>query len=148
MENIIIIIIMAKNCTGVSYPRKYVENMSLAEAHKVEREYQKRRRDLRRDPRLVLLDGDEIRHVIKKTRDNERSVWKAKVQKDGEVGTINFIFHELICARLCLFAQSHYRQIRPSRTSNCNAWSECEILRGGKWQTMEFLPLINILGHN
>ena len=145
-----------QNTAGVTSPRKYVLNMSLEEAHRRDADARGKQRDLRRNPLFVLLDGEEIRHVIKKSSVNERSVWKAKVQKRGseEDGTwdISFLFHDLISPRLSTFAQSHYKQIRPKntesgRTHHCNAWKECEIFRGGEWQSMEFLPLVDRVDH-
>ena len=137
---------MTTNSIGVSYPRNWVLGMTPAEAHKADKDLQRQRRDLRRNPQLVFQDGDEIRHVIKESPTNERSVWKTKVQKGGD-GNISFLFHDLTVPRISSFAQSHYKQIRPEnteggRTFHCNAWNECEIFREDEWQSMEFLDLV------
>jgi hypothetical protein len=89
---------------------------------------------LNRDPRLLFHDGQLITHKIP-----DHSIW---------IGVYNKIQNRFVCINngvsyrsLNQFTVNHYRNDRPDRKSDNNAWLECECDINGAWVSTYQLPL-------
>ena len=85
-----------------------------------------------RDARKRFVDGQKIRHMC------GNSVW---------IGVYNSDKNSIICngfeyiggSPLNKFAVMHYKKARPDRTSNVNAWTDCECEEHGVWVSTDRL---------
>jgi len=78
----------------------------------------------KRDMRKIFVDGQEIRHNIKKIN----NTWTGKYNL-----TENKIYYDVKSYKTPSgFARDHYKLIRPERRS-VNGWDECETENNGKW---------------
>ena len=89
---------------------------------------------LNRDARLLFHDGQLIMHKIP-----GHSIW---------VGVYNKTLNRIVCTNngvsyksLNQFTVNHYRNYRPERVENNNAWLECECDINGAWVSTYQLPL-------
>ena len=83
-----------------------------------------------RDMAKCFTNGQRIRHTIgiNKTWTGTYDSSKNKILYDGKTLSLN------------KFAESHYESERPDRTSNVNAWKECECEVDEKWISTYTLP--------
>jgi hypothetical protein len=83
-----------------------------------------------RDMAKCFTNGQRIRHTIgiNKTWTGTYDSSKNKIVYDGKTLSLN------------KFAESHYESERPDRTSNVNAWKECECEVDEKWISTYTLP--------
>jgi hypothetical protein len=83
-----------------------------------------------RDMAKCFTNGQRIRHTIgiNKTWIGTYDSSKNGIVYDGKILTLN------------KFASNHYSLERPDRTSNVNAWKECECEVDGKWISTYSLP--------
>ena len=78
-----------------------------------------------RDMKKIFVEGQEIRHNIKKINDTwtgKYNLTEDKIYHDGNPYNSP-----------SAFAMEHYRNKRPERNSNANGWDECEIKNNEKW---------------
>jgi transposase-like protein len=73
---------------------------------------------------LVLTNGQQVRHLV---RYDGMSSTRIATFQDGLLLWNNIPFKSLSA-----FAQKHYRDIHPKRTT-ANGWNECQALVGDKW---------------
>jgi len=87
-----------------------------------------------RDMRKCFKHGQRIRHTIGST-----NTWTGiyDSSKNGILYYGKFL-------TLHAFAMSHYKSERPDRTSNVNAWKECECEVNGEWVSTFNLPEFQI----
>ena len=79
----------------------------------------------KRDMKKIFVEGQEIRHNIKKI--NDTLIGKYNL-------TENKIYHDNKTYNSpSAFAMEHYKEKRPERSSKANGWDECEIEQNGEW---------------
>ena len=83
-----------------------------------------------------VKDGEPIKHTIGQT------TWIAIYDKSNNILKCGSNYYNGK-SPLNKFATSHYMDIRPDRTPNCNAWIECKIYRNNEWIPMCNLQSIN-----
>ena len=76
-----------------------------------------------RDMNKCFYDKQEIRH-----NNGKDDIWNGYYDK-----SCNKIIFEKNQYSFNNFVKEHYKKTRPERTSNANAWRECECLIKGKW---------------
>jgi len=76
---------------------------------------------------LVLLTDQPIRHEI---RFKDYTLYRTGVYREGILH-----YEEKQFASLSAFAQDHYREVHPTRTT-ANGWMECKTLVGDEWIKM------------
>jgi hypothetical protein len=76
---------------------------------------------------LVLTQGQPVRHMV---RYDGMSSTRVATFQDGLL-----LWNGLPFKSLSAFAQKHYRDVHPKRTS-ANGWNECQALVGDKWYTL------------
>ena len=90
--------------------------------------------ELNRDAKLIFHDGQLIMHKIP-----GHSIW---------IGVYDKQLNRIVCTNngvsyksLNQFTVNHYRNERPDRKSDNNAWLECECDIEGEWVSTYQLPL-------
>jgi len=76
---------------------------------------------------LVLSPGQKVRHIV---RYDGMSSTRVATFQDGFL-----LWNNLPFKSLSAFAQTHYRDAHPKRTT-ANGWVECQALVGDKWFTL------------
>ena len=83
-----------------------------------------------RDMKKCFIDGQNIRHTIRKNSNGE-------IEPDTWIGTYNAALNGIVRQEqiysMNKFAESHYKERRPDRTTSVNAWTACECEVNGKW---------------
>ena len=83
-----------------------------------------------RDMKKCFTNGQRIRHTIGITK-----TWVGVYDS-----TLNGIVYDGQLYTLNKFSSTHYKTERPDRTSEVNAWRECECEVEGKWISTYTLP--------
>lgn len=100
---------------------------------KLQREIKKRKKSTNcRDPSLCFYNGDKIRHVIK------NNIWEFTYNLSEK----SFLYENEYYNTMNQITEKHYRNCRPDRTSNNNAWFECQVYRNHQWMSTMDLPII------
>ena len=93
------------------------------------------------DEEEEVEEVDEVEEVVEKIRHS--------IGDDIWIGIYDTSKKGIICndrlykgrrSPLNDFAKTHYKEKKPSRTSQCNAWNECECEINGEWKSMFDLP--------
>tara|TARA_Y100000590_G_C15574034_1_gene959719 strand:- start:237 stop:1151 length:915 start_codon:yes stop_codon:yes gene_type:complete len=85
-----------------------------------------------------IKDGQKIRHSI------NDDIWVGIYDTSKKCIICNGILYKGRRSPLNDFATAHYKEKKPCRTSQCNAWNECEYEINGEWKSMFNLPdLVN-----
>jgi superfamily II DNA or RNA helicase len=88
-----------------------------------------------RDPLLCMNDNEKLRH---RSRDHKNNIWEFYYNKPKNC----FVYNDKEFKNMNQITSFHYKLLSPNRTSNNNAWCECEIYRNEEWISTHNLPLI------
>ena len=83
-----------------------------------------------RDARECFTTGQRIRHTIKTS---PQTTWEGTYNQHTNVITMDNGNEYSGRSPLNNFAASHYREERPNRVHNVNAWNECKCAIDGEW---------------